>query len=187
VLFFLRTALAYCLPVLPTGLARWFQIVHGDVKPFATPQAQMVIKGIFTLAGVIDVSVFWITRKKSGAFLFLRQNVYAGQGVIYISNSNTDENIKLELAAEPHRDLNKTQNPAITPLSRIQTVIRKVKCFVRRYRECLFLWRSLQSPSLISLSVPPYLWALANGGHAAWILYCQEISALNYRSLLNGC
>ncbi|KAJ7189997.1 hypothetical protein GGX14DRAFT_607415 [Mycena pura] len=48
-------ALAYCLPVLPTSLARWFLVVHGDVKPFATAEAQFIVKAIFSLSGVCDV------------------------------------------------------------------------------------------------------------------------------------
>jgi hypothetical protein len=185
-MLFLRTALAYCLPVLPTGLSRWFLIVHGDVKPFATPQAQMVIKGIFTLAGAIDVLVFWIARKKNGAFLFLRQNVCAGRGVSVIYNGNTDEAIELGSAAGPTHEVHDTQNPTVTSLSRIRMVIHKIDTFVRRHRECCFLWPSLQAPPLISLSVLPYLWVLANGGHAVWILYCQESFVFNYHPLSNA-
>ncbi|KAF8168796.1 hypothetical protein K438DRAFT_1457437, partial [Mycena galopus ATCC 62051] len=55
-------ALAYCLPVLPTSLARWFLVVHGDVKPFASAKAQFVIKGIFSLSGVCDVVAFKYAR-----------------------------------------------------------------------------------------------------------------------------
>ncbi|KAJ7692428.1 hypothetical protein B0H17DRAFT_1061456 [Mycena rosella] len=61
-------ALAYCLPVLPTSLARWFLVVHGDVKPFASAQAQFIIKGIFSLSGVCDVVAFQYAR--SGLLLF---------------------------------------------------------------------------------------------------------------------
>ncbi|KAJ7137051.1 hypothetical protein C8R44DRAFT_607767, partial [Mycena epipterygia] len=61
-------ALAYCLPVLPTSLARWFLVVHGDVKPFATPEAQFIVKAIFSLSGVCDVIAFKFAR--SGLFLF---------------------------------------------------------------------------------------------------------------------
>ena len=66
----LRSALAYTIPVLPTSLARWFLVVHGDVKPFATAAAQFGIKGIFTLSGVVDVVVFMLTRRKSGLLGF---------------------------------------------------------------------------------------------------------------------
>ncbi|KAJ7459283.1 hypothetical protein FB451DRAFT_975606, partial [Mycena latifolia] len=55
-------ALAYCLPVLPTSLARWFLVVHGDVKPFATAEAQFIVKGIFSLSGVCDVIAFKYAR-----------------------------------------------------------------------------------------------------------------------------
>ncbi|KAJ7232693.1 hypothetical protein C8J57DRAFT_172111 [Mycena rebaudengoi] len=61
-------ALAYCLPVLPTSLARWFLVVHGDVKPFATAEAQFVVKAIFSLSGVCDVIAFRFAR--SGLLLF---------------------------------------------------------------------------------------------------------------------
>ncbi|KAJ7032179.1 hypothetical protein C8F04DRAFT_665153 [Mycena alexandri] len=61
-------ALAYCLPVLPTSLARWFLVVHGDVKPFASAEAQFIIKGIFSLSGVCDVVAFKYAR--SGLLLF---------------------------------------------------------------------------------------------------------------------
>ncbi|KAJ7136997.1 hypothetical protein C8R44DRAFT_948745, partial [Mycena epipterygia] len=61
-------ALAYCLPVLPTSLARWFLVVHGDVKPFATAEAQFIVKGIFSLSGVCDVIAFKFAR--SGLLLF---------------------------------------------------------------------------------------------------------------------
>ncbi|KAJ7679954.1 hypothetical protein B0H17DRAFT_1206247 [Mycena rosella] len=47
-------ALAYCLPVLPTSLARWFLVVHGY--------------GIFSLSGVCDVVAFKYAR--SGLLLF---------------------------------------------------------------------------------------------------------------------
>ncbi|KAJ6590826.1 hypothetical protein B0H10DRAFT_1762504, partial [Mycena sp. CBHHK59/15] len=61
-------ALAYCLPVLPTSLARWFLVVHGDVKPFATAEAQFIVKAIFSLSGVCDVVAFRFAR--SGLLLF---------------------------------------------------------------------------------------------------------------------
>ncbi|KAF7338824.1 hypothetical protein MSAN_02205100 [Mycena sanguinolenta] len=61
-------ALAYCLPVLPTSLARWFLVVHDDVKPFATAEAQFIVKAIFSLSGVCDVLVFKFAR--SGLLLF---------------------------------------------------------------------------------------------------------------------
>ncbi|KAJ7512001.1 hypothetical protein B0H11DRAFT_1699795 [Mycena galericulata] len=61
-------ALAYCLPVLPTSLARWFLVVHGDVKPFATAEAQFLVKGIFSMSGVCDVIAFKFAR--SGLLLF---------------------------------------------------------------------------------------------------------------------
>ncbi|KAJ7136993.1 hypothetical protein C8R44DRAFT_948737 [Mycena epipterygia] len=61
-------ALAYCLPVLPTSLARWFLLVHGDVKPFATAEAQFIAKAIFSLSGVFDVIAFKFAR--SGLLLF---------------------------------------------------------------------------------------------------------------------
>ena len=79
----------------------------------------MVIKGIFTLAGAIDVLVFWIARKKTGAFHFPQNNWNAG------------ETIELGLAVGSTGGLN-TQNPAVAPLSRIQ----KVETFVRRHRQC---------------------------------------------------
>ncbi|KAJ7809189.1 hypothetical protein B0H14DRAFT_2379907, partial [Mycena olivaceomarginata] len=61
-------ALAYCLPVLPTSLARWFLFVHDDAKPFATAEAQFIVKGIFSLSGVLDVVAFKVAR--SGLLLF---------------------------------------------------------------------------------------------------------------------
>ncbi|KAF7354002.1 Cyclic AMP receptor 1 [Mycena venus] len=61
-------ALAYCLPVLPTALARWFLVVHGDVKPFAAAEAQFIVKGIFSLSGICDVVAFKLAR--SGLLLF---------------------------------------------------------------------------------------------------------------------
>ncbi|KAJ7060759.1 hypothetical protein C8F01DRAFT_1025309, partial [Mycena amicta] len=61
-------ALTYCLPVLPTSLARWFLVVHGDVKPFATAEAQYIVKGIFSLSGLCDVIVFRYARP--GLLLF---------------------------------------------------------------------------------------------------------------------
>ncbi|KAJ6469331.1 hypothetical protein C8R45DRAFT_428778 [Mycena sanguinolenta] len=61
-------ALTYCLPVLPTSLARWFLVVHDDVKPFATAEAQFIVKAIFSLSGVCDVLVFKFAR--SGLLLF---------------------------------------------------------------------------------------------------------------------
>ncbi|KAF8217607.1 hypothetical protein K438DRAFT_4637 [Mycena galopus ATCC 62051] len=61
-------ALAYCLPVLPTSLARWFLVVHDDVKPFAMAEAQFIVKAIFSLSGVFDVIAFKLAR--SGLLLF---------------------------------------------------------------------------------------------------------------------
>ncbi|KAF7325193.1 hypothetical protein MKEN_00563500 [Mycena kentingensis (nom. inval.)] len=61
-------ALTYFLPVLPTSLARWFLVVHGDVKPFATAEAQYIVKGIFSLSGLLDVAVFRYARP--GLLLF---------------------------------------------------------------------------------------------------------------------
>jgi hypothetical protein len=56
------------LPVLPTSLARWFLFVHDDAKPFATAEAQFIVKGIFSLSGVLDVVAFKVAR--SGLLLF---------------------------------------------------------------------------------------------------------------------
>jgi hypothetical protein len=153
-LFVFRTALAYCLPVLPTGLARWFLMAHGDVKPFATSQAQMVIKSFFTLAGAIDVLVFWIVRKKTGAFFFQRTSeirswntgsaIELGCAVSQTGSaiepefavSQTGSAIGPECAVSQTGESNDTQNPAITPLSRFQKVIHKIESFVRTHREC---------------------------------------------------
>ncbi|KAJ7581011.1 hypothetical protein C8J56DRAFT_958806 [Mycena floridula] len=55
-------ALAFCLPVFPTSLARWFLVVHGDVKPFASAEAQFSVKAIFALSGLFDVLAFRIAR-----------------------------------------------------------------------------------------------------------------------------
>ncbi|KAJ6517795.1 hypothetical protein DFH09DRAFT_1194776 [Mycena vulgaris] len=65
---FIICALAYCLPVLPTSLARWFLVVRGDVNPFASAEAQFTVKGIFSLSGVCDVFAFKYAR--SGLLLF---------------------------------------------------------------------------------------------------------------------
>ncbi|KAJ7909308.1 hypothetical protein B0H13DRAFT_2492864, partial [Mycena leptocephala] len=55
-------ALTYCLPVLPTGLARWFVVAHGDVKPFTSAEVQFIIKGLFSLSGACDVIAFKYAR-----------------------------------------------------------------------------------------------------------------------------
>ncbi|KAJ7775991.1 hypothetical protein DFH07DRAFT_731917, partial [Mycena maculata] len=57
-----RCALTYCLPVLPTALARWFLVVHDDVKPFATAEAHFLVRSIFSLSGICDVVAFKFTR-----------------------------------------------------------------------------------------------------------------------------
>ena len=54
--------MAYCVPVLPTALARWFLLVHNDTKPFASAGAQFSIKAIFGLSGFCDVVVFLLAR-----------------------------------------------------------------------------------------------------------------------------
>jgi hypothetical protein len=61
-------ALAYCIPVLPTSLARWFLSAHDDPKPFANAKAQFTVKAIFTLSGICDVIVFRLQRQ--GLLLF---------------------------------------------------------------------------------------------------------------------
>jgi len=60
--------MAYCVPVLPTALARWFLVVHGDNKPFALAGAQFGVKGIFCLSGVSDVVVFLLARQNNLLF-----------------------------------------------------------------------------------------------------------------------
>lgn len=55
------SALAYCAPALPTSMARWFLLIHGDVKPFGSFEAQFTVKAIFALGGVCDVLVFLLT------------------------------------------------------------------------------------------------------------------------------
>jgi len=55
--------MAYCAPVLPTALARWFLVVHGANKPFASMEAQFSVKAIFALSGVCDVVVFLLARQ----------------------------------------------------------------------------------------------------------------------------
>ena len=55
--------MAYCVPVLPTALAHWFLVVHNDIKPFASPEAQFSVKTIFGLSGVFDVVVFLLARQ----------------------------------------------------------------------------------------------------------------------------
>jgi hypothetical protein len=57
-------ALAFCIPVLPTSLARWFLIIDDDDKPFGTPVAQFSLKAIFSLSGVADVLVFYVARDR---------------------------------------------------------------------------------------------------------------------------
>ena len=64
-------ALAYCIPVLPTALARWFLLVHNDTKPFASREAQASIKTILGLSGLFDVVVFLIARQN---LLLFRQS-----------------------------------------------------------------------------------------------------------------
>jgi len=60
--------MAYSIPVLPTALARWFLVVHGDVKPFASAGAQFTVKVIFSLSGVSAVVAFLLARQ--GNLLF---------------------------------------------------------------------------------------------------------------------
>jgi hypothetical protein len=52
------TAAAYCIPAAPLSMARWFLLIHGDVKPFGSFQAQFTLKAIFASSGVFDVLVF---------------------------------------------------------------------------------------------------------------------------------
>lgn len=56
------SALAYSIPILPTSLARWIVIVHGDNKPFGKPEAQITFQAIFGLSGLVDVIIFRLTR-----------------------------------------------------------------------------------------------------------------------------
>jgi hypothetical protein len=58
------------VPVLPTSLARWFLIIDDDEKPFATPPAEFLLKGIFSLSGLCDVLVFFLVRRTRGLLLF---------------------------------------------------------------------------------------------------------------------
>ncbi len=60
--------MAYCVPVLPTALARWFLLVHNDAKPFASAEAQFSVKAIFSLSGVSDVVVFLLARQTNLLF-----------------------------------------------------------------------------------------------------------------------
>ncbi|KAJ7893850.1 hypothetical protein B0H14DRAFT_2559484 [Mycena olivaceomarginata] len=53
-----------------TSLARWFLVVHGDVKSIATAEAQFIIKGIFSLSGVCDVIAFKFARSGLLGFSF---------------------------------------------------------------------------------------------------------------------
>jgi len=65
-------ALAYVIPVLPTSLSRWFLLVRGGVKPFASAAAQFAIKTIFSLGGFCDVLVFVLVRRsRPGQLLYL--------------------------------------------------------------------------------------------------------------------
>jgi hypothetical protein len=56
-------ALAYCIPVIATSLARWFLLIHDDLKPFGPSEAQLTVKAIFSLSGILDVLVFLLTRR----------------------------------------------------------------------------------------------------------------------------
>lgn len=60
--------MAYSVPVLPTALARWFLVVHGDVKPFASAGAQFTVKAIFSLSGVSAVVAFLLARQDNLLF-----------------------------------------------------------------------------------------------------------------------
>ncbi|KAJ7168941.1 hypothetical protein C8R46DRAFT_897782, partial [Mycena filopes] len=85
---FIICALAYCFPVLPTSLARWFLVVHGDVKPFATAEAQFIVKGIFSLSGIFDFIAFKLARP--GLLLFAAGEGAAGRASPGAGGSESD-------------------------------------------------------------------------------------------------
>jgi len=60
--------MAYCVPVLPTALARFFLLAHNGAKPFASAEAQFSVKAIFSPSGVSDVVVFLLAHQDNLLF-----------------------------------------------------------------------------------------------------------------------
>jgi hypothetical protein len=45
-------------------------VIDSDEKPFGTPLADFLLKGIFSLSGLCDVLVFFLVRRTRGLLLF---------------------------------------------------------------------------------------------------------------------
>jgi hypothetical protein len=58
------TALAYCVPVLPTSMSRWIELIHAGDAPFGNMTGQFTFNSVFNLSGVIDVIVFCLVRQQ---------------------------------------------------------------------------------------------------------------------------
>jgi hypothetical protein len=56
-------ALTYCIPVLPTSMSRWIELIHEDDKPFGGMTGQLILNSVFSLSGVIDVIAFRFVRQ----------------------------------------------------------------------------------------------------------------------------
>ncbi|KAJ6559796.1 hypothetical protein B0H19DRAFT_945480 [Mycena capillaripes] len=156
IMYVLRScALAYCLPVIPTALARWFLVVHGDVKPFATAEAQFIVKGIFSLSGVCDVVAFKFAR--SGLLLFPSHD--SPEETAPKADDGSDD---ISLA-----DMNSggnAQNASVTPKPwwRHQRRIRANSLLPHR-------------PILMCYLVFLCFWIVVNVLDIVWITYCEFI------------
>jgi hypothetical protein len=78
-------------------------------------------------------------KKRTGLFFLsvsIPQDASTGQVASDIYNWNAGKNIELGLAAVLTGELNNTQNPEVTLLSRVQKVVHEIESFVQRHREC---------------------------------------------------
>jgi len=149
-------ALAYCIPVIPTSLARWFVVVHGDVKPNATSEAQFADKLIFSLSGLVDVIVFLLIRH--GLLLFDHpmptrppdsQDAVMELTQVEPGEQQVDDKAEVEGSAEAPAVLQRHPN-------------------ARTGGECVC---KATSTHLIAFAVLLALWLGVNASFAVWIKY----------------
>ncbi|KAJ6580541.1 hypothetical protein DFH09DRAFT_1029846 [Mycena vulgaris] len=154
---FIICALAYCLPVLPTSLARWFLVVHGDVKPFASAEAQFIVKGIFSLSGVCDVVAF----------------KYARSGLLLFPSDERPESRESEASLKSESEISLHSSDTGVPKGPLRRHWRLLRANV------------FSSPNF-SIDVITVPWLIINGLDAVWItFYIRAATDPNPRTAVN--
>lgn len=159
--------LAYCVPVLPTSLSRWFLLAHGDPKPFAGSDAQFTTKAIFSLSGICDAVVFLLTRQE---VLFKRP--LPSSSSISLNDMNTAG------TGNDQNEVDIQYIPSGVPMS----ILTNIPSRNLPAGDALNDHKS----NLVHIGFFVFFWLSANGAQVAWIcFYIKAATKPNPHSAVN--